>query len=721
MPLDAVRVCHRAEMPVEWLGRFAAWLMPALMLVAAAVVVLRYLFDLGWIALQETVIYLHALIFMLGMVYALKHDGHVRVDVLYRYWSERGRTLVDLAGTVLFLIPLCLLILSQSWGYVGDAWQIKEGSSQTGGLPAVYLLKSLIPLTAALLLWQGLWQATRQTLALHWLGLLMLWGLTALQVWLLWSAPDIYALLPEADEALAERLPLYLFAFVGIALIAGYPVAFTLGGAALLFAFYGAALDIFDLDYLSATPSRLFGVMNNETLVAVPLFIFMGVLLERSGIAERLLLAMGYLLRAVPGGLSIAIMLVGMLLAASTGIVGATVVTLGLLALPTLLKQGYEPSLAAGTVCASGTLGQIIPPSIILILLGDQLSSAYQQAQLNQGIYAPETLSVGDLFAGALLPGIVLVMLYIAYLAVVAYFRPLKRDAAVLEAPEGPLWQALLPPLGLIFLVLGAIISGAATPTEAAAVGALGAFILAVFSGRFSVQGLAEASRESLRVNAMIFMILIGASVFSLVFRGYEGDEYVAAFLSNLPEPVLAIAVAALLALALLVLIGLLMPLLPPHKALLPGILALALLLYLVILSSGGHYSTLQWLQAASDNQAGLLVTVMLVLFLLGFILDFIEITFVVIPVVAPILLMMGVDPVWLGVMIAINLQTSFLTPPFGFALFYLRGVAPAELPTSAIYRGAMPFIAIQALLLLLLVLWPQLATWLPEQVFGSG
>jgi len=454
-------------------------------------------------------------------------------------------------------------------------------------------------------------------------------------------------------------MSLLMFATVFIVLLAGYPVAFSLAGTALGFAFAGQWLGIFDFAFLEALPLRLFGIMTNQTLVAVPLFVFMGVMLERSRVAENLLETMSALFGRLRGGLGISVTLVGMLLAASTGIVGATVVTMGLLSLPTMLRRGYDPKIATGTICASGTLGQIIPPSIVLVLLGDVLSAAYQQAQLDQGIFSPRTVSVGDLFAGALIPGLLLVMLYLAYLIAVAIMRP--QAMPVHQPPEtGAVGgfralQALLPPLLLILAVLGSILAGLATPTEAASVGAVGAMLLAASCHQFNLNILRSVVRSTMEVSSMVFLILIGASVFSLVFRGFGGDELVEELLMQLPGGVV-----------------------------------------------------------------GAMLVVMLVMFFLGFVLDFIEITFVVVPIVGPVLLGMGLDPVWLGIMIAINLQTSFLTPPFGFALFYLRGVAPQSITTGDIYRGVMPFIGIQLAMLGLLALWPALATWLPGIIYGG-
>lgn len=446
---------------------------------------------------------------------------------------------------------------------------------------------------------------------------------------------------------------LYLFLAICLLLVLGYPVAFTLAGTALAFAALGIVFGQFDPAFLSALPGRLFGTINNATLIAVPLFILMGVTLEKSKVAEELLGSMAKLLGGLRAGLAISVVVVGMLLAASTGIVGATVVTMGLLSLPIMLRSGYSPSLAAGTICATGTLGQIIPPSIALVLLGDIIANAYQRAQLKMNIFAPKTVSVGDLFIGAVIPGLVLVSLYIAYLLFYAWRNPDSAPPATTEpVSASEILRSLAPPLGLIAIVLGSIISGAATPTEAAGVGAVGALLLAFAKGQMNGGRLREVVTETMKVTCMVFMILIGAAVFSLVFRGFGGEELIHHFFEQLP---------------------------------------------------GG-------VPAAT-------LVVMLTIFLLGFILDFIEITFVVVPIVGPILLTMGVDPVWLGIMIALNLQTSFLTPPFGFALFYLRGVAPSSLTTHAIYRGVIPFIIIQLALLAALWFWPEMATWLPAAI----
>jgi tripartite ATP-independent transporter DctM subunit len=407
------------------------------------------------------------------------------------------------------------------------------------------------------------------------------------------------------------------------------------------------------MDFLHALPNRLYGIIDNTVLIAVPLFIFMGVMLEKSSLAENLLNSMSQLLRNFKGGLGISVVIVGMLLAASTGIVGATVVTMGLISLPTMLKQGYSPSLASGTICATGTLGQIIPPSIALVLLGDIIANSYQQAQLAQGIFAPKTISVGDLFLGAIVPGMLLIIMYIVYLMLVARFEPRSIPIVTEQKIKNSFFQLLkplMPPIILIFSVLGSILFGLATPTEAAGIGAIGAILLSYNANMLSCDLLKKVAQKTTEITSMIFLILIGASIFSLVFRGFGGDQLVEDLLKNIP---------------------------------------------------GGLF--------------GATFLVMLLIFLLGFILDFIEITYVVVPIVAPALLGLGLDPIWLGIMIAVNLQTSFLTPPFGFSLFYLKGVAPNSVDIQDIYKGVMPFIAIQIILMAQLAIWPSIATWLPS------
>ncbi len=451
-------------------------------------------------------------------------------------------------------------------------------------------------------------------------------------------------------------LSLSLFIIVIFFLMLGYPVAFTLSGVSLIFAILCSLTNNFDLSLLYALPSRIFGIITNETLVAIPMFIFMGIMLEKSKIAENLLESMSALFSNLKGGLGISVIIVGALLAASTGIVGATVVTMGLLSLPSMLKQKYDVKVATGTILASGTLGQIIPPSIILILLGDVISSSYQEAQNMLGIFSQESVSVGDLFAGALFPGLILVGFYIVYILYIANFKKnlipeikFKKNFNLIE-----IILSLYAPLFLIFTVLGSIILGIATPSEASSFGAIGAIILATINKKINKNVIKEVLIKTSKITSMIFILLIGATIFSLVFRGLEGDIFINNLLSEMP---------------------------------------------------GDVYFKL--------------FIVMFVIFILGFILDFIEITYVVIPVVAPILLAMGLDPIWLGILIAINLQTSFLTPPFGFAIFYLKSVIPKNIDTIDIYKGVIPFIAIQIITIILIVIIPEITTWLPNKIFS--
>jgi tripartite ATP-independent transporter DctM subunit len=502
-------------------------------------------------------------------------------------------------------------------------------------------------------------------------------------------------------------------------IMVGVPVVFILTGCAIVFGALGILFGAFDPFLFGALAQRVFGTMTSEVLIAIPLFIFMGMMLEKSKIAPDLLEAMGRLFGTLRGGLAVSVTLVGALLAASTGIVGATVVTMGLIALPAMMRRNYEPAFATGTICAAGTLGQIIPPSTVMVILGEVLASAYQQAQLAQGKFSIETISVGQLFAGSMLPGLMLAGLYILYQVTVCWLKPEVGPAIPRSESEGvtgaQLARALVPPIALIVAVLGSILGGIATPTEAASVGAVGATLLAglridparpwpiyigalcalglvllgaVFDMRLGRQNVSAAdqaavyaaavlalglaygilvalrrafgggmlgavSHSTMTITAMIFATLIGATLFSLVFRGLGGDDMIRGFLEMVP---------------------------------------------------GGKY--------------GALFVVMLVIFVLGFPLDFVEIVIIVVPIVGPVLLQMGIDPIWFGVLIAMNLQTSFLTPPLGPTLFYIQGVLPAGVTSGDVYRGVTPFVLVQLLGLLLVVLFPALATWLPDLLF---
>jgi len=519
---------------------------------------------------------------------------------------------------------------------------------------------------------------------------------------------------------MAEFLALAMFGFACLGLMGGYNVAFTLSGVSLIFAALGVATGTFELEFLLSLPGRIYPLITREILIAVPLFVFMGVMLEKSRIAEDLLESMGDLFGPLKGGLGVSVVFVGALLAASTGIVGATVVTMGLLSLPTMLKRKYAPSLASGSIAASGTLGQIIPPSIVLVILGDQMSNAYQEAQRSFGLEGGGVVSVGDLFAGALLPGLILVGLYALYITVTAYLKPTMAPAQ--DWPDGVSpWPfikktliAMLPPILLIVAVLGSILSGYATPTRGAALGALGAILLAAYKVSPSATGRRAALFAAIGLILLVIIDLTGIDM------RFDQSDW-----TGLERGSVALA----LALAGLAIIGTALSLWPLAKTKQLGdvsrttmhitcmvfvILIGATIFSLVFRGFGGDELVGSFLEAAPGGKWGALALVMLVMFILGFFLDFIEITFVVVPLVAPPLLATGMDPIWLGVLMALNLQTSFLTPPFGFALFYLRGVAPPEVTTTALYRGVLPFIVIQGVVMLMVILMPSLATKLP-------
>ena len=453
-----------------------------------------------------------------------------------------------------------------------------------------------------------------------------------------------------------QILSICMFATTFFFLLFGFPVAFTLAGTAILFSMIATILGFLSADFLALIPSKIFGTMTNELLVAVPLFIFMGLILEKSKIAEELLETVANLFGNLRGGLGFTVIIVGALLAASTGIVGATVVTMGLLTLPTMLKWGYDKKLASGLICASGTLGQIIPPSIVLILLSDVLQGAYSQSQLLQGKIPSNPISTIDLFAGAIFPGILLVCLYCLWQFIIIYFKPEYSPPIIIKKKKNTLTKTLsiiFLPIFLIIFVLGSILLGIATPTEAASFGAVGAMLLSILKNSFSLKVLKIAVFDTAKISSMIFLILISAKIFSLVFIGLEGREILTSFIKQIP---------------------------------------------------GGA--------------TGAMLFLMILIFFLGFFLDFIQIVFTIVPIIGPILLQMDINPLWFGIMIAVNLQTSFLTPPFGFALFYFRGIAPDSIKTSDIYLGVFPFVVIQIIALLLIAKFPELALWLPEKLY---
>ncbi|GAB4416411.1 MAG: hypothetical protein OHK0039_25710 [Bacteroidia bacterium] len=622
---------------IDWLsertGRILAWVSGILVLLVCGDVAMRYLFSYTRAWTQELEWYVFSLIFLLGAAYTLQRDRHVRVDILYQKLSPAGRQWVDILGGLLFLLPFCWVSVRTSWDYTRYAYSIGEASGDPSGLPARYLIKGAVTLGFVLLGLQGLAGILRDGLNLPRRQRLLfaLASATALLflVWLLRSRP---ALPPTF-----ETLPLLLFGVIFALLLLGYPVAFTLGGLSVI---AGAIwLDPVIFNFL---PLRYMGTMSNYILIAVPLFVYMGVMLEKSGLAESMLETMALLFGRYRGGLAYAVVLVGALLAASTGIVGATVVTMGLISLPTMLRRGYNVELAGGTIAAAGTLGQIIPPSVVLVLLGSVLN-----------------VPVGDLFKAAMVPGLLLVAAYGLLIAAVSLLRPAfvptmpQAEIDAFRAMRGrelrsQLIAAFLLPLSLIVAVLGSIFAGIASPTEAAGAGALGATLLTVFSPknrkRLSRAMFSEVMRETTLTTSMVFMILLGATVFSMVFRLLDGDAYLTRFITG---------------------------------AALPPVAFLAL--------------------------------VMLIVFVAGFFIDFIEIIFIIVPVVAPVFIKLGMDLTWIGVLLALNLQTSFLTPPFGFSLFYLRGVAPPELTTGRLYRGILPFVLIQLLLLGLVMAFPGL------------
>lgn len=514
-------------------------------------------------------------------------------------------------------------------------------------------------------------------------------------------------------------LPLDLLMFVALigGILLGYPVSFTLAGVATAFAFLGWSLGSFDLALLGAFSQRVFGLMTNNVLIAIPLFVFMGVVLEKSHIAERLLETMARLFGRLRGGLGISVVLVGALLAASTGIVGATVVAMGMIALPTMLRNNYDPALSCGIVCTSGTLGQIIPPSTLLIILADVMSNAFQQAQFAAGKFTVETISVGQLFAAAFFPGLLLVAIYIVYLLLRAWLSPAL--APTMEMSEKrpsrlSIVGAIVPPVLLIVAVLGSILGGIATPSEAAAVGAIGAVLMAgaQMGGR---PGLILAGAAALALMA----ILSGVWPVRLQRSDAGGGDFAMS------------ALYTLLLVAGLVAVGRSLMLLGKARklsdvvtstmtvtAMIFATILTASMFSLVFVGLGGEERIEMVLAAMPGGPLGALVFCMLVIFVLGFFLDFVEISVIVLPLVVPTLILMGHDPMWLAILIAINLQTSFLTPPFGFSLFYLRGAAPPEITTGQIYRGVIPFIGLQAVGVLLIWLWPAIATWLPGKLY---
>ena len=579
---------------------------------------MRYLFSEGSIALQEIEWHLFDIVFLFGLSYALKHDKHVRVDIFFTHYSNETKAMVQIVSMLVLVIPFSLFFLYGAYEMTIQSYLQNEISPDPGGLTHRYLIKGVLVVAFVLLILQAIseiikayWQIKNRR------RLFILLGVVGFLLFL--SSLHLPFLLD----------PLWLmFMLTLFLLMSGFQVAFVFGGVALFFALISDELGLGVLDML---PYRVYGIMGNVTLMAVPLFILMGLILEKSKMAEDLLLSMGKLFGGIRGGLAISVVLVGAILAASTGIVGASVVMMSLIALPLMLKHHYSPQLATGSIAASGTLGQIIPPSIILIVLGDQMH-----------------LSVGDLFRAAVIPGTLLILLYIAYILIYSRINPLVAPAIKSDEEYGVIARkaikVIIPPLLLIVAVLGSIFAGVATPTESAAIGVVGALILAKINKKLSFELMRYASIESVKLTAMIFMILIGATAFSLVFNELGGEEM-----------------------------------------------------------------ALQFFAGDSKDVWTFILIAMLVIFILGFFIDFIEIAFVVVPILVPIVHALGVDPIWFAILIALNLQTSFLTPPFGFALFYLKGAAGDMVTTVQIYKGILPFIGLQILALLIIIMFPDL------------
>ena len=606
----------------KYAGFLAAILVVLLSLLVAYDAGMRYLFSEGSIALQEIEWHLFDMIFLLGLSYALKHDKHVRVDIFFERYTPDTKATIQTLGMLFLLIPFSVFFLNDALDMTYQSYLQHEVSPDPGGLTDRWLIKAMLVFGFSLLILQAVSEVLKayhrmenRTFLWRTLAVVMVLGILVYIAWFnrvaFWVEPVFL-----------------MFALALVLLMLGFQVAFVFAGVALFFALI---TDEVGLHVLEMLPYRTYGIMGNVTLMAIPLFIFMGLILEKSKMAENLLISMGKLFGQVRGGLAVSVVLVGAILAASTGIVGASVVMMSLIALPLMLKHNYSPALASGSIAASGTLGQLIPPSIVLIVLGDQMH-----------------LSVGDLFKAAVVPGLLLILLYIIYILVFAYFKKEVAPAIVSDEPYGKVlkeaFKSIIPPLLLIGAVLGSIFAGIASPTESAAIGVLGAMGLAGMNRVLNAELLYYAAIETVKLTAMIFMILIGATAFSLVFN-----------------------------------------------------------------ELGGGDMALQFFAEDMGDKWTFIFIAMLLIFLLGFFIDFIEIAFVVVPILVPIVASFGIDPIWFAILIAMNLQASFLTPPFGFALFYLKGAAGDKVRTGEIYKGVIPFILLQVLALGIIILFPEL------------
>jgi len=607
----------------KYAGFLASFLAVVMALLVAYDVMMRYLFSAGSIALQEIEWHLFDIVFLLGLSYALKHDKHVRVDIFYERYSKDTQSIIHIVSMLLLVIPFSLLVIVYGYDMTLQSFIQHEGSPNPGGLSDRWMIKSVLVVGFVLLLLQAFSEVIKAYKRVsNKKKLFTTFGFISLFL------VSVYVAWYNRMEFVID--PVYLmFGMALLLLMLGFGVAFVFGGVALFFALIA---DEVGLHVLQMLPYRVYGVtMTNVTLMAVPLFIFMGLILEKSKMAEDLLLSMGKLFGSIRGGLAVSVVLVGAILAASTGIVGASVVMMSLIALPLMLKHGYSPKLASGAIASSGTLGQLIPPSIVLIVLGDQMH-----------------LSVGDLFRAAVVPGLLLIVLYILYILVVSFISKDVAPAIKTEQNYSSILKdaikAIIPPLLLIGAVLGSIFAGITSPTESASIGVIGAFVLAMYNGVFSFELVRYAAIETVKLSAMIFMILIGATAFSLVFN-----------------------------------------------------------------ELGGGDMALEFFTGDIASKWTFIFIAMLVIFMLGFFIDFIEISFVVVPILVPIVASFHIDPIWFAILIAMNLQASFLTPPFGFALFYLKGAAGDKVTTGDIYKGVIPFILLQLVALLIIVMFPEL------------
>ncbi len=660
------KLSARLDDIVSGVGHVVMWANVALVVAIVSQVSMRYALDWNFPKLDELQWHLYALTTMIGMSYALTHDAHVRVDILRLGFSSRAKRVVEMLGITILLLPFCWLMIDQGYDYFQDSFRVNERSDSPTGLPARWALKSVIAISFVLVATAAIARlihdaymlatdADERAASSGLMRLLLMWAIFA----------TITIGLIQLVETPEDTLVIVMFMSFVALLFSGYPVAWVLAGVGVLFTgvaymgdndmllWTGMEATFTGLDYLTlgAVVNRVYATMSNAVLVALPMFIFMGLMLDESGVAQRLMTSMQKLFGTMRGGLAITVTAIGIILAASTGIVGASVVLLGLLSMPAMMKQNYSKTLAAGVIASSGTLGILIPPSIMLVIMADQMA-----------------LSVGDLFMAALFPGLIIGGLYILYIVIIATINrevaPLPEDAKKVDwAAIWDVFKAVLPPVALIFAVLGSIFAGIATPTEASGVGAAGATLMAFAYGKLNWRNLFEVTRNTFKTTAYIFAIFLGATCFAFVLRELGGDQLIT-----------------------------------------------------------------KTIEGMGLSEMGTILFILLIVFLLGFVLDWIEITLIILPLVAPIIVAMqmtvpgfGLDNpelIWFVILVAVTLQTSFLSPPVGFSLFYLKGVCPPEIRLQDIYKGVVPFILLQLTGLALVILFPQIATWLPSVAY---